>query len=317
MNKEILLVCNLYNKDIIKTEKTLDKFNEFFANIIICNKLNFDLNSETYHIIDGINNYPSNIFDFIKNNKLNIKTIVFLDNLNVSSDDIIKCCEDSLKNTDTIVFGTNDSKQIKKEFINNVFNNLFNTNFKAVLPDIKAINIKLLKEIIANKQDNYLISIVNNDLVVKEKKIKTIWKKNQNGVGDSGFKILPYLKILLPYIYKAFIPYIISLILFILIFYIRNSTNDLEGILFANLIAEGVGIVLHITLNYKSVYQNNYIHKNILFLLKKIFRIILSCFFIYILYNILNFNLIISKLCIDFILMIIISIIFNKIVTKN
>ena len=317
MNKEILLVVNLYTKDKVEIEKDLDKFNEFFANIIICNKYNFDLKSNKYPIIDGLNNYPSNILNHIKDNKLNINTIVFLDNINVSSEDVIRCCEESLNNTDAIIFGTNDSRSIKKEFINNIFNNLFNTNFKAILPDIKVINIKLFKELILTKQNNYLISIVNNNLIVKEKNIKTIWKKNQNGVGDNGFKILPYLGILLPYIYKAIIPYLISFIIFILIFYIRNSPNDLEGILFANFIAEGVGITLHILLNYKNVYQNNYIHKNILFLLKKIFRIILSCFFIYILYNILNINLIISKLLIDFILMIIISIIFNNIVIKN
>lgn len=317
MNKEILLVVNLYTKDIVEIENDLDRFNEFFANIIICNKYNFDLTSNKYPIIDGLNNYHSNILNHIKDNKLNINTIVFLDNINVSSEDVIRCCEESLNNTDAIVFGTNDSRSIKKEFINNIFNNLFNTNFKAILPDIKVINIKLFKELISTKQNNYLIFIVNNNLIVKEKNIKTIWKKNQNGVGDNGFKILPYLGILLPYIYKAIIPYIVSFIIFILIFYIRNSSNDLEGILFANFIAEGVGIALHILLNYKNVYQNNYIHKNILFLLKKIFRIILSCFFIYILYNILNINLIISKLLIDFILMIIISIIFNNIVIKN
>ena len=102
-----------------------------------------------------------------------------------------------------------------------------------------------------------------------------------------------------------------------LIFYISNNPNDLKGIIFANLISEGVGIVIHIILNYKTVSKNNFISQNILFILKKLFRIILGCFFIYILYNLLNINLFISKIIIDLILMILIAISFNSLFIKK
>ena len=70
-------------------------------------------------------------------------------------------------------------------------------------------------------------------------------------------------------------------------------------------------------MNYNSIYKNNLISRNILFLLKKIFRIILSCFFVYILYNLLNLNLLLSKLIVDFILMIVIALIFTSLSKKE
>ena len=45
----------------------------------------------------------------------------------------------------------------------------------------------------------------------------------------------------------------------LIIFYLRSSTNDLEGIIFANTISEGVGIVLHIIINYNCIYKYIYL----------------------------------------------------------
>lgn len=207
---------------------------------------------------------------------------------------------------------------MRKDIINKIFNTLFNTNFKSVLPEIKAINIKLFNNLLCNlkNDNNYMITAITENIALKENEINTIWRKNTNRVGKDSFKMLPYLKGLIPYIFKSIIPYLISYILFMIIFYLRSSTNDLEGIIFANLISEGVGIVLHIIINYNCIYKYNLVSRNILFLLKKIFRVILSCFFIYILYNLLNINLFVSKLLVDLILMIIIAILFSSISKK-
>lgn len=207
---------------------------------------------------------------------------------------------------------------MRKNIINKIFNTLFNTNFKSVLPEIKAINIKLFNNLLSNlkNDNNYMITAITENIALKENEINTIWRKNTNRVGKDSFKMLPYLKGLIPYIFKSIIPYLISYILFMIIFYLRSSTNDLEGIIFANLISEGVGIVLHIIINYNCIYKYNLVSRNILFLLKKIFRVILSCFFIYILYNLLNINLFVSKLLVDLILMIIIAILFTSISKK-
>lgn len=314
MNEELLIIINYYDENITLFKENIDKLSEFFKNIVICNKgnLNLDIN---YPVFNGINyNYLEKINEHIKLNKLDVKAIVSIDNiLEVASDDIAKCGYEAINTKDAIIMGSDDSKCICKDFINKLFNILFNTNFKTVLPNIKAINIELLNSQL-NKittGNNYLITAINENISLKEEDIKTIWRKNTIKKEKGRHKVIPYLKNLVPYIIKSIIPYLISLVLFMIIFYIKSDVNDLKGIIFANLISEGVGIVLHIIINYQSIYKYNLISRNILFLLKKIFRIILSCFFIYILYNLLNINLLISKLVVDFILMIVIALIFT------
>ena len=219
----------------------------------------------------------------------------------------------------TIILGSNDNSSIKKNIINRIFNTLFNTNFKTVLPEIKAINISLFNNLLDSlkNDNNYMITALNENIPLEEKKINTVWKKRPNRVGKRPFKILPYLKSLFPYVIKSIIPYIISLILFMIIFNLRSSANDLEGIICANTISEGVGIVLHIIINYQILYKYNLISRNILFILKKILRIILSCCFIYILYNLLNINLLLSKIIVDITFMIIIALIFTSLSKKD
>lgn len=314
MNEELLIIINYYDENITLFKENIDKLSEFFKNIVICNKgnLNLDIN---YPVFNGINyNYLEKINEHIKLNKLDVKAIVSIDHiLEVASDDIAKCGYEAINTKDAIIMGSDDSKCISKNFINKLFNTLFNTNFKTVLPNIKAINIELLNSQL-NKittGNNYLITAINENISLKEEDIKTIWRKNTIKKEKGRHKVIPYLKNLVPYIIKSLIPYLISLVLFMIIFYIKSDVNDLKGIIFANLISEGVGIVLHIIINYQSIYKYNLISRNILFLLKKIFRIILSCFFIYILYNLLNINLLISKLVVDFILMIVIALIFT------
>ena len=312
MNKEILLVVNYYNESIIDFEKQLKPTHEIFENIVICNKNNCDIKSN-YPIFNGRNyDYLDQINNYINKQKLNIKSIVFIDNINnIDNDDVAKCALDAINHEDTIILGSNENNSMRKDIINKIFNTLFNTNFKSVLPEIKAINIKLFNNLLCNlkNDNNYMITAITENIALKENEINTIWRKNTNRVGKDSFKMLPYLKGLIPYIF-------ISYILFMIIFYLRSSTNDLEGIIFANLISEGVGIVLHIIINYNCIYKYNLVSRNILFLLKKIFRVILSCFFIYILYNLLNINLFVSKLLVDLILMIIIAILFSSISKK-
>ena len=120
-------------------------------------------------------------------------------------------------------------------------------------------------------------------------------------------------KITFPAIYFLLSPTVAISLLFIIIFYTRSSNNDLDGIIVATLVAEGVGLILHISMNCQVVYKNNLLFRNIIFLLKKIFRIVLSSFFVYILYNILSLNLILSKVLVDTILMLLITYLFTSV----
>lgn len=258
MNEELLIIINYCDENITLFKENIDKLSEFFKNIVIFNKgnLNLDIN---YPVFNGINyNYLEKINEHIKLNKLDVKAIVSIENiLEVASDDIAKCGYEAINTKDAIIMGSDDSKCISKDFINKLFNTLFNTNFKTVLPNIKAINIELLNSQL-NKittGNNYLITAINENISLKEEDIKTIWRKNTIKKEKGRHKVIPYLKNLVPYIIKSLIPYLISLVLFMIIFYIKSDVNDLKGIIFANLISEGVGIVYILLLTIK-VYIN-------------------------------------------------------------
>ena len=321
MNKEVLIVINWYNSNTADLKEALKRVEEIFSNIIVSNKSSKVINLDDITIINGHTNYLFELNEYINSNKLDIKSIVFVDDIvNTTRDDIAKCAMDSIENNTAIIVGVNDDYGFGEKSINKLFNALFNTNFKSITPDIKAINIELFRYLVKtlDKQNNtnYLITAINENIPVKEENIKTIWREKAKRVGKSNFKAIPYLKTLLPYIVKSLIPYFLSLLLFIIIFYLIGSNNDLEGIIVATLVAEGVGLIAHIFINYQMVYKNNLLYRNLLFLLKKIFRIVLSCFFVYILYNILDLNLILSKILVDIVLMLLIAYFFTS-ATKN
>lgn len=312
MNKEVLIVINWY-KDLNSFNNSIKHIKDIFENIVISNKGISNLESDEYSIIDGRSiNYFKEINEYIKISKKNITAIIFIDNPeNVIVEDILKCFLDAKKSKRSIILGAKDKDTWKEKFIDKVFNTIFNTSLKSVVPNIIAINIDLFNKLLLKLNNKNYLTIVNNEEVsIEEKEIRTIWHKNR--VGEHKFKVLPYLKLMFPYIIKSIIPYLISLVLFVIIFTINDASNDLVGIIFANLIAEVVGVVIHIIMNYEIIYRYNSIIRNIIFLLKKIFRIVLSCFLIYILYNILNINIILSKILIDFILMNLIALLFIK-----
>lgn len=319
MNEELLIVVNYFDENQEIYKKNITKLNNIFKNIVICNKNNIQIDIN-YPVFSGNNyDYLEKIYNYIKLLDNNILSIVFIDNImEIDESDIVKCASDAINHKEAIILGSKDIQDINSKLLNNIYNALFNTNFKSVNPNIKAISNELFETILNNlkNDNNYLITAINENIPIKEENIKTIWRKDTKRVGKRPSKILPYLNNIFPYIIKSLIPYLISLLLFMLIFYLKSSTNDLEGIILANIISEGVGIIIHITLNYQSVYKYNLISRNILFILKKLFRITLSSFFIYILYNLLNINLLISKLLIDTILMIIIALLFNKLTKK-
>lgn len=316
MNKEVLIVIN-WSKDMKIFNDSIKHIKDVFENIIIVNKGASNLESNEYSIIDGNNiNYFNEINEYIKISKKDITSIIFIDNPeNVTIEDILKCYLDAKKSKKSIILGSKDTDTWKERFIDKLFNTIFNTSLKSIAPNIIAMNIELFQKILLKlNKKNYLTIINNEDVTIEEKEIKTIWHKNR--VGETKFKASPYLKLMFPYIIKTIIPYFISLILFVIIFTINNAPNDLEGIILANLVAEVVGVVTHIVINYNIIYRFNLLSRNLLFILKKTFRIVLSCFLIYILYNILGFNLLLSKVVVDFILMCLIALLFIKLLKK-
>ena len=183
MNNDILVIINWYEENINNLDHALERLNEVFKNIIICNRSNILIPIKNFKVIksDDYNGFLNEINSYINEFNIQVKSLVFVDDIiNTTYDDIVKCGMEAIENKYKIIQGFNDNYLFGEKFINNLFNMLFNTRFKSVLPDIKAINIDLYKSLLEkiNKDDyntnNYLITAVNENIHIKEKNIKTI-----------------------------------------------------------------------------------------------------------------------------------------------
>lgn len=307
MNKDTLLILNFNILNILEIQENINRLGNDFQNIVAITNLD-NLMLENATMINK-NEFFSQINVHLKKNNY----IIFVDNAeNVNIEDINNALNEAKNNIDAVIELSNKFGKLKDVIIK-CFNSLFNTDFKSNSSVIRVFPVEMFKTLVnSQKSTNCLIDIVNNvpikDLDIKKVKIK-------GRVGNDN--VLNYLKSMFPYLLKGLIPYVIGFLIFLIVFYLRNSNNDLEGIILANIVGEAVGIVLHIIINYKDIYYHNSISKNMIYLLKKAFRIILASFFIYISYNILALSLIGSKLIIDFIVMILIAIFFNNMVKKD
>ena len=145
MNKDILVVINWYSENFEELKNTISRVEEVFSNIIMCNKGSNVLNLDNIKIIDGHTyDYLFDLENYIKDKKLNIKSIVFVDDIvNTTIDDIAKCGVDAIENSTSIIFGVNDNYSFGEKTINKVFNSLFNTNFSSAILDIYFISYEI------------------------------------------------------------------------------------------------------------------------------------------------------------------------------
>lgn len=305
-----LIVIKYEGNNLENFKNRVEELKKEFDNILVINNSLDELEIAGCSIYNNLKVIDA-IIAYLKNNQ-NINIVAYLESfVEINNEDILEYINEVNNDEDTIIYGVNESKNVIKRIINRIFNILFNTNFKNIFADIIVFNVsKIRNDNVIVKNDSLLPVLANKKLKLKEEVIE---KRRV----ESNFKMGEYLKFLIPYFIKGILPYLISFVLFLIIFMLRDSSNDLEGILYANCLAEIVGVVVHISLNYKEVYKNNYISNNIIYILKKLFRIILSSFFIYILYNLLNINILISKFIIDLILLIIINLFFQNIGFKK
>lgn len=293
MNKDVLVVIKY--EDIILNK--LDKISNNFENILIINNTSNEVNvSDKYYVVKSYQrNYLNVTNDFIKDNKKKYEKIVFIEDLHDLNEEMI---ENSINNNHNITV----VKKKRNNFISNTINLLFNASLNEDLIKLWVINAKSLESLnnslkIDNKENN-ITALVNQD---------DIFEINVDSrVGSSDIKEL------FSYTFRGILPYFIALLFFLIMFNIKRFDNDLIGITICNLIAEGVGVVTHFAINYSSIYRINKISKNLLYILRKIIRIILACILIYVLYNLIGVSLVASKIVVDLILIIVITLLYKK-----
>ena len=345
MNKEILIIIPAYNPPIKLFEALLAKLDGAFQNVLIVN----DGSDETYN--DFFKNVEKKYrvlrheynlgkgraiktaYSYAIDNYPDVLAYVVIDCDNQHDvDDMINCCKEAIQHPDSLVIGVRDfsleNVPFKSRFGNiitrTMFKWLFNYDISDTQTGLRAISPKFAPKLLNVAGDRYnyelkcLIVCCEENIPIIEVPIKTIYIENNkesrfNPVKDS---ILIY-KEFLSYYLKLFIPYLLGLIVFLITFYFLNSSDDLKALVIVNFIAGIINLVANILINYKNIYKHNNLSNNFVYILKKILKIFIAGFFIYICYNLLNINLLISKVIIDIILTIIIYMVFRNVGFKN
>lgn len=345
MNSEILIIIPAYNPPIDLFKALLAKIDNVFPNILIVNDGSSEEYSSFFKKIEKKYRVLKHEYNFGKGKAIKTAYSYALDNYQEvlayvvidcdnqhDIEDMINCCKMAIKHPDSLVIGVRDfslqNVPFKSRYGNRItrlmINWLFNCDIKDTQTGLRAITPNIAKKLINISGDRFnyelkcLIFCCEENIPIIEVPIKTIYINNNkesryNPIKDS---IIIY-KEFINYYIKLFIPYLFSLLVFLTVFYFWNYNNDLKAILLVNILAGLVNIILNIFLNYKNIYRHNSLGNNIVYVLKKIFKILLGSFLIYICYNLLNCNLLISKVLIDLILTIIIYIIFRNVGFKG
>lgn len=345
MNEDILIIIPAYNPPIELLEALLAKLTDAFKNVLIVNDGSneeyasfFEKLAKKHKVLKHEYNLGKGAaiktaYSFALDNYKSATAYVVIDCDNQHDiEDMVKCCKESINQPDSLVIGVRDFTLTNVPFKSKAGNNitktmfkwLFNYELKDTQTGLRVVSPKLAKKLLNIPGDRFnyelkcLITCCEKNIPIIEVPIKTIYiAKNKsskfNPIKDS---ILIY-KEFTNYYLKLFIPYLLSLLVFLLTFYFLNSNNDLKAILFANTIAGIINIITNILLNYINIYKHNSISNNIVYILKKILKIFIGGFFIYICYNLMNINLLFSKLIIDISFTIIIYIIFRNVGFKK
>ncbi len=341
MNSEILIIIPAYNPPIELFEALLAKLDGAFKNVLIVNDGSdeeynkfFKKLEKKYHVLKheynlGKGKAIKTAYSFAIDNYPDVSAYVVIDCDNQHDvEDMINCCQKAMEHPDSLIIGVRDfslaNVPFKSKFGNiitrNIFKWLFNYSISDTQTGLRAVSPNLAKKLLEVSGDRYnyelkcLMACCENNIPIIEVPIKTIYIENNkesrfNPVKDS----LIIYKEFVNYYFKLFIPYLISLIAFLAIFYLLNSNDDLKALILANSLAGIINIIANILMNYKNIYYHNNISNNLVYVLKKILKYFIAGFFIYISYNLLDMNLLISKVLIDIILTIIIYIIFRNV----
>ena len=324
MNDELLIIIPLNKINELKIEDALNKLNAF-SNVLI---LNYSNNTELikkiekdYTILNEVGD-NSDIIKYCLDNYKSIKAITIINNLNEADmEDIINVSKVAINSEDSFVIGVKDRSLAK--FSNKVYMFLYKTLFNYTLNDamspINSFSLKLASRLadINIYQNNMFITLIEENINIIEIDIKTIYNKAKT----NDFNIMDFIKNIynsfFKYFLKIFIPYIIGLILFLMLFYFINYPNDLISLVLLSILSGLVTIIINIVMNFSNIYHHNSIGNNFIYVFKKLLKAFIGGFFIYILYNLLNLNLLLSKVIIDIILTIIFYLIFRNVGFRN
>ena len=205
MNKEILIIIPAYNPPIDLFNKLLDKLKDSFAYILIVNDGSskeytnfFNKLAKKYQVLKHENNMGKGqaiktAYSFAYDNYKEPKTYVVIDCDNQHDiEDMVKCCQISLENPQSLIIGVRDftlnNIPFKSKYGNKItrlmFNLFFNYNISDTQTGLRAITPNLVPKLLSipGQRYNYelrvLMTCCEENIPIIEVPIKTIYIEN-------------------------------------------------------------------------------------------------------------------------------------------
>ena len=283
-------------------------------------------NKDTLYIIPLVKDISPSLLDVIKNNS----NILLLDNNIINKKtlpnkyrfNIMKFSEEwgdfVLKSKYKYFCFINQNlvcKDIKRnniiDFIITItYNYTQKTNYKHVFNRILAFDKEYANSFLNMPLNGFKSNIeLINYSNLRNIKYRIIDQRINSGITG----VFNSIKILLSSIAINIIPYIFSIIFFMIFYNLIKISNPLEDILVSNVLGGVVGVVLYIILNYSPYFKESLLRSNIIDILVKIVKICISGYIIYVLYKLIGIHLIIAKILSDILFLVGVEIVKLKI----
>ena len=285
LDKDILVIIPIY-KEV--SNDFYEKISKYHNVILLDNNILDKKNLPNKHNNFTIIKFSEEWGNYIQNSKYKNFIILNQDNIDIITKD-------------------------KGIIISYLANYLFNSYFKGIYNRLLVFNKESIKDFLNMPLNGFKSNIAlynytynhNINFNISNYKFNTNYKTMFNSI-----------KILLPYIFSNLLSYIVNIIIFLVLFYVLKINNLLEHILVANFFSGVVGVGILILLRLYPYFHNNYIKKNIIYILINIVKICISGYIIYLLYKLIGIPIIISKLIGDIILLVGVEILKNKFLTR-
>ena len=341
--KNIFVVVPTLEPDEKIMGKFIKELHKEFENILVVNDGSSKHHDEFFESLekDGIHVFKhyknfgkgralKNALNYLLNNYENILGIVTCDcDGQHSVKDIKKCAKSLKENPDKLILGVrdfdDDKVPAKSKFGNKITRNIFKLFIGLEISDtqtgLRAFSKELMVKFMAlpgeryEYETNMLIECKDEDILLEEVEIETIYLNNNV---NSHFNPLKDSIMIYKLFAKYFLVSLSSFVLDIILFSSIIGTLNIDSkILAATILARVASSIYNYLVNSKLIFKNMSIKSLAKYYSLAVVQMFLSGCFVTYLFGLLNINVIIIKIIIDFLIWIIDLIILREFVFKG
>ena len=338
--KDIFIVIPTLDPDEEIMTKFIKNLQKEFTHILVINDGSKSIHDEYFNVLESMGievikhyrNYGKgralkNAFNYLLNKYSNIEGVITCDwDGQHSVKDIKKCAKVMLKNSDKLILGVRnfDSENVpaKSKFGNKITRGIFKYFIGLEITDtqtgLRGISKNLMNIYLDTSGERYeyetnmLILCQEKGIEIDEVEIETIYlNSNANSHFNPLKDSIMIYRLFLKYFIVAFSSFILDIVLFGFMFRIFDINSK---ILAATIMARVVSSIYNYLVNSKLVFKDMSFRSLAKYYILAIIQMFISGCFVTYFYSLLNINVIIIKIIIDFLLWIINLIIQRKIV---